>query len=136
MVTRALIIAALGLALAGAETAHAVTNTGTVYHSVTVQPNTVQSITVTCPAGFIAVTGGMVVGKLLFTGGAGPLLSVTRTAAGNAFTFRVGVPATGAAQTLTLSVRCVRIGFKVPGAALKLKAGKGTKAVSLTPGAT
>ena len=32
--------------------------------------------------------------------------------------------------------RCVRIGFKVPGAALKLKAGKGTKAVSLTPGAT
>ena len=30
----------------------------------------------------------------------------------------------------------VRIGFKVPGAALKLKAGKGTKAVSLAPGAT
>ncbi len=139
MARQAAIVAVLGLmpALATAGTAGAVTNTGTVYQSVTVQPDSIKTFTVTCPPGFVAVTGGMVVGKLLFTGGAGPLLGVTRTAAGNAFTFRVGVPVTQSAQTITLSVRCIRKGFKIPLKALTLKVGKATGgAISVTPGAT
>src|SRR2546429_7522023 len=137
MVGKAAIVAALGLmpALASAGPAGAVTNTGTVYQSVTVQPDSIKTFTVTCPPGFVAVTGGMVVGKLLFTGGAGPLLGVTRT--GNAFTFRVGVPVTQSAQTITLSVRCIRKGFKIPLKALTLKVGKATGgAIVVTPGAT
>jgi hypothetical protein len=139
MARQAAIVAVLGLmlALASAGTAGAVTNTGTVYHSVTVQPDSIQTITVSCPPGFIAVSGGMVVGKLLFTGGAGPLLSVTRSAAGNGFTFRVGVPVTQSAQTIKLSVRCIRKGFKIPLKALNLKIGKTTSgALVVTPGAT
>jgi hypothetical protein len=139
MARKAVIVVVLGLALAlaSAGAAGAVTNTGTVYHSVTVQPDSIQTITVSCPPGFIAVSGGMVVGKLLFTGGAGPLLSVTRSAAGNGFTFRVGVPVTQSAQTIKLSVRCIRKGFKIPLKALNLKIGKTTSgALVVTPGAT
>jgi hypothetical protein len=126
MVRKASLVAGLGLvlALASAGTAGAATNTGTVYQTVTVQPDSIQTFTVTCPPGFVAVSGGMVVGKLLVTGGAGPLLGVTRSAAGNAFTFRVGVPVTQSAQTITVSVRCIRKGFKIPLKALTLKVGK------------
>ena len=61
----------------------------------------------------------------------------SRTAAGNAFTFRVGVPVTQSAQTITLSVRCIRKGFKIPLKALTLKVGKATGgAIPVTPGAT
>jgi hypothetical protein len=79
----------------------------------------------------------MVVGKLLFTGGAGPLLGVTRNAAGTAFTFRVGVPVTQSAQTIRVSVRCIRKGFKIPLKALVLKVGKVTAGgLIVNPGLT
>jgi hypothetical protein len=139
MAGKAAIVAVLGLmlALASAGPSAAVTNTGTVYHSVTVQPDSIVSVTVTCPPGFFAVTGGMVVGKLLFTGGAGPLLSVTRNAAATAFTFRVGVPVTQYAQTLKLSVRCIRKGFKIPLKKLSLKVPNvGAGGIVIPPGAT
>jgi hypothetical protein len=139
MARRAAILAAVGLVLGFASlpvARAAPPNTGTIYHSVTVQPDSIQTVTVTCPPGYFAVTGGMVVGKLLFTGGAGPLLGVTRSAP-NAFTFRVGVPVTGAAQTIKLSVRCIRKGFKIPVKALNLKIGKATNGpVLVSPGST
>ena len=135
MARRLVVTAVLSLAFAGAGSAVAAPpNVGKVYHSVQVAPGTTITFTVTCPPGYAAVAGGMVAGKLLFTGAFGPLLAVTRVPP-NAYRFTLGVPAGDPAQFLTVSVRCMRIG--VPQApnvkAVKLKIGTGVAGPIVIP---
>ena len=138
----ALLFLGVLLALAGsvAQAGAAPPATGTVFHTVDLKSNSIISVTVTCPAGYVAVSGGLSVGNLMVTGPSGPVLSSVPSGPA-AWTFRLGNPVTSPDQTVVLAVRCVRRGaFKltvVPAGsarALVLRRTTVSKSVTIAPG--
>jgi hypothetical protein len=127
----------LGLAGAGSSAA-APPPAGVVKHIVDVPPDTITTVTVTCPKGYFAVFGGLLSGNIIFGGSTGPLLSATPNATKTGYTFRVGNPVTSPTVRITLAVKCVRPGtFKKGTLVVGPKFGlKKKAAVVVPPGGT
>jgi hypothetical protein len=129
------VVLAGGVGAAGA----APPTTGTVFHQVDLKSNSIVTVTVTCPPGYVAVSGGLSVGNLMVTGPSGPVLSSLRSGPG-AWTLRLGNPVTSPDQLVVLAVRCTRIRLKlvvVPSGGVRkivLKQVGMTKSTTVAPG--
>jgi hypothetical protein len=143
-VTRAARIAALAVALFALSTATATAQSktptvaltgGTLYHSVDVAPNSIKTLTVTCPPGWFAMSG-----TVSTADGSTPLKSVP--AGARSWTFSLGLPVTATRTAhVTVLVICskpkpVLIGLAGKAkVAIKLKSVK-SKPVVIPPGGT
>jgi hypothetical protein len=75
----------------------------TVYHSASLPSDSIRAFTVTCPAGYFAVSAGV------SAAAAGVTTLSIRPAAARAFVFRFGNPSTNPDRTITAAVACRKI---------------------------
>lgn len=106
------VVATLAVPSAGAQVVLA----PTILHTVELPSDAVTAFTVTCPPGYVAVSGGV------STPAPGATLLAIVPAGIRAFAFRFGNPVTNRAQRVTVSAACrkIRVGT-TPGAVLRLR---------------
>src|SRR4051794_32523673 len=134
--TAAVALVALSSATALAQTRPTVTLTGgTLYHTEDVAPNSIKTFKVTCPPGYVAMSG-----SATDADGATQLKSVP--AGARSWTFSFGLPVTaGRSSHVTVVVLCSKPRPFLPGVAgkVKIKVKLSTvksKPVSIPPGQT
>jgi hypothetical protein len=101
----------------------------TILRSANLPSNGVKTVTVACPSGYVAASGG------LSSAGPGVVVLRARPAGTGAFVFRLGNPAGNPARRAVVAVACRKLRVQTgPGASLELKPLK-PRSLVVAPGA-